>query len=157
MFSTLGQWHIFGCACLKRKWWVCPKNHQKKGCLTFFLIILFLHQENDFFFFEIPFGGKVLGVCPADAILIIQPWGRTWECHQLSIKVDFSLFAVMSSLFLCLLLKREVKCSLKYFPNGIDKLILDVCWVNNSLCEWTPCWEWRKKLQWKRAEKRLAK
>ena len=52
--------------------------------------ILTRHTSREGVALEIPVKGKMLNVSPTNAILIIQPCGRTRECYQPLDKVEFS-------------------------------------------------------------------
>ena len=84
---------------------------------------------NKIFIFEIPARRKMLSVSSANNILISSPEERhdSPTSHQLKWSY-LLLIAVMSSLFLCFLLKKEVKCS----QMETDQLTLEAWWMNTS-------------------------
>ena len=81
------------------------------------VILFLLPAEN--IFFEIPLRRKILSVSQAKNIVIIQPEEvhNSQASHQLKWRVPL-LIEVILSLFLCVLLKREVKCSQISFRSG---------------------------------------
>ena len=103
-----------------------------------FLIIttLFFFCIKKIFIFDIKVRRKIINVSTASNILIIQPWGKTEESYQPSIKMEFSPSHCnhVVPLSLSLIKEREVK----YTQIETDQLTLEAWWINTSCGGFTP-------------------